>query len=432
MNEEDKLKAMLNELLEQREKGLLNKADFIKSLGEKMMDTLKANFGDVEQLKKNLTILSDEIKTLRGGVKDCNVDQLDGLYKGCWKSAKLAQDFGLYVMGSVMGSTKAIDTLKARGYTVEKANTGGVDTSGGLLIPTQIIDGFIMLIGEYGVARRNAMVIPMTSDTASAFKLTSGLTVTCTAEGVTPDIKAIAAGMLTLNAQEWNVLCAVDRTLDEDAAIMLGSVIGELMAAAFAEQEDAVVFMGDGTSTYFARMGIKGWFTNLTTPKGLLSGSGTSWSALKMKDFTAMLGAIHPKARAKKDDLKWYCSPEFYYNVMLGLADDAGGAALTEMINAEVTGNEKFRGRPVEFVEQMPSATASGQICCYLGNLKRGVYIGDRRETTIEQDRSALFTQRQVAIMGTERIAINVYGCHDVATSGTTKAGTIVALKTTT
>lgn len=420
---------MLQKILDERDKGLITNADLIKKLSEQVTEILKANFGDVEQLKRNLQTLSDEMKTIRGGVKDCNVDQLDGVYKGCWKSARLAQDFGLYVMASVLGSAKAADSLKARGYSITKAQSSSDNPAGGLFVPTQIIDGFIMLLADFGVARREAMVYPMLSDTATAFKLDTGLSVYCTSEGSSPTAQEIKSRLLSMTAKEWNVYVAIDRTLDEDAAIMLGNVIGELMAMAFAEKEDEVLFNGTGTSTYFGIKGIVGWLTSLSSPKGLISGSGSTWSALTIKDHRKLMGTIHPAAW-KGGGPKWYCSPQYYFEVMMGLADAAGGATQTEIIVSEASGQRRFLGLPVEFAP-LPDATATGTLHCVLGNLKRGAMLGDRRSTTIEQSREALFLERQIAILGTERIDINVYGCHDVTMDSKTRAGTIVGLKTT-
>lgn len=427
--DEKELQQKLKELLDKRDKGLLDNEEFIKGLQAKLTEALKASFGDVEQLKKNLQTLSDEIKTLRSGVKDCNVDQLDGIYKGPWKSAKLAQDFGLYVMASAMGSEKAVAILKSRGYGIQKAQTADDNPAGGLFVPTQIIDGFIMLVAEYGIARRDALVYPMGSESAMAFKLDSGLQVYCTQEGSSPTPQEIKSRMLNLTAKEWNVYVAVDRTLDEDAAILLGNVIGELMAMAFAEQEDECLFNGDGTSTYFKIMGITGWLNSLTTPKGLITGAGNSWTALTLANHRKMMGALHPAAW-KGQGPKWYCSPQYYFEKMMTLADNAGGATATDIIIAEASGKRRFLGLPVEFAP-LPSASASAHIPVVLGNLKRGAMLGDRRKTTIERSTEALFLERQIAILGTERIDINVYGCHDVTVDKQTRAGTVVGLKTT-
>lgn len=427
--DEKELMKKLEELLDQREKGLVDKPTVIKALTDKLTETLKANFDDVGQLKKNLETLSAEIKTIRGGVENCNIDQLDGVYKGPWKSARLAQDFGLYVMASVLRSDKAAKTLKSRGYTIEKAAMGDDNPTGGLFVPTQIIDGFIMLLADHGVGRRNAMTLPMTSDSASGFKLDSGLTVYCTAEGVVPDAQTFKNRILNLTAKEWNVYVAIDKTLDEDAAIMLGNVIAELMAMAFAEKEDDIIFNGTGTSTYFGYRGIVGWLTSLTTPKGLISADGNAWSAITLPNHLSMMGELHPDAW-KGEGPKWFCSPQYYFGVMMKLATAAGGATIAELLGSMIAGKRQFLGIPVEFAP-LPSASASGHIPCVLGNLKRGVLIGDRRRTTIEQSQEALFLERQIAVLATERVAINVYGCHDVTTDGTTRAGTIVALKTT-
>jgi HK97 family phage major capsid protein len=176
-------------------------------------------------------------------------------------------------------------------------------------------------------------------------------------------------------------------------------------------------------------MGITGWLLSLTTPKGLISGAGNSWAALTIKNHRSCMGALH-KAAWKGDGPKWYCSPQYYFDVMMSLADAAGGATQTEIIVSESNGKRRFLGLPVEFAP-LPDASASGHIPCVLGNLKRGAMLGDRRKTTIEKSTEALFLERQIAILGTERVDIQVYGCHDVKTDSKTRAGTVVGLKTT-
>ena len=141
------------------------------------------------------------------------------------------------------------------------------------------------------------------------------------------------------------------------------------------------------------------------------------------------MGVLHPGAW-KGEGPAWYCSPQYYFETMMRLADAATGATQTEMIVSEASGRRRFLGLPVDFAP-LPSASASGHIPCVLGNLKRGAMLGDRRQTTIEKSSEALFLERQIAVLGTERIDINVYGCHDVTTDGQTRAGTIVGIKTT-
>ena len=424
---EEKLKEQLKELLDKHTKGLLSNDDFNKALGEKVAEILKDSQGDMDQLKKNIETMSKEIKTLRTGtLADNSAKILDPLYDGCWKSAELARDFGLYVLASVCDSQKALDLLKAKGYDLQKDMSHSDNASGSLLAPTQLLDGIVMLVSQYGKFRQNALVVPMSSDSATGIKLVSGLSVYCVSEGVAPTKSDPAFQPLGLNAKEWSTYVAIDRSLDEDAAIAIGNLVGELIAMAFAQKEDEVGFLGDGTEPYFNHVGVIGQFKKMVaasvTPKGLITGGGTAWSGYTLDHFEQMQARVHDGVN--EDNLKWYCSRRFYYEVMRHAALDKSTNA-EEIISNRVTKKKTFLGDDVEFVAAMPKETGVGQYDCIYGDLKRGANLGDRRSMTIEQSREALFLERQIAILGTERVAFNVYGCGDG-----NNAGTLVALKT--
>jgi HK97 family phage major capsid protein len=424
MNEEQ-IKKMFQDLLDQHQKGLVKDKTFIEAITELAMKTIQESLKleDVDALKKNVKTLQDEIKTLRSGaLVESNTKQLNGLYRGVWKSAELARDFGLFALASVLGSKKAADKLQAKGYILEKSMNADNLTEGGLLVPQQIIDGLIMLIGEYGVFRRNAGVMPMSSDSGTGMRLDSGLTVYCVAAGVAPTESKPGFSAVGLNAKEWLTYTCVDNNLSDDAAIMIGDLLGELIAVAFAEKEDLIGFMGTGIAAHFGFIGIKGQFDALATPAGVITSAYSTWATLVLGDFLSMQGKIHSKGRK---GAKWYCSAMFYYTVMRRLALAAGGVYAKEVEQSDVNETPYFLGKPVEFVEDMPTATATSQLCCFYGDLKRGAWLGDRRQTTIAKSEHYKFAERQTAVLGSERVAITVYGCGD-----DTNAGTIVALKT--
>ena len=107
MNEED-LKKMFQDLLEKHQKGLLKDESFTKALSDLVFKTISESLKleDMETLKKNVNALTDEIKALRSGsLVDSNTKKLNGLYKGVWKNAELAHDFGLYALAAVVGSS---------------------------------------------------------------------------------------------------------------------------------------------------------------------------------------------------------------------------------------------------------------------------------------------------------------------------------------
>ncbi|MCE5186074.1 MAG: phage major capsid protein [Planctomycetaceae bacterium] len=431
MNEEQ-VKALIKGIIDEHQKGLLKNDEFVGKLAEAVKTVIKSSLDDMSTMKKNIEALTTEIKSLRAGsLADGNVKLLDPLYAasgGCWKSAEMARDFGLYCLAAICKSKRATDLLKAKGYTLEeKAMTENDPTSAGLLVPQQILDGLIMMIGQYGKFRRDALVQPMASDSAMGFRLDSGLTVYCVQEGTTPNESKPILGTIGLSAKEWLTYTLVDKSLNEDCAIALGNLLGELIALAFAEKEDFIGFMGDGNSTSFNYIGIVGQFNKMVaagvTPKGLRGGSGSGWAGLVLGDFSALQGDVHDKAEIGEGP-KWYCSKQFYHQVMRKLALSAGGVNAQEVQAGSVNKIKMFLAAPVEFVQSMPTATGTSQICCFYGNLKVGAILGDRRQMTISQSEHYKFAERQLTVLGSERVAICVYGCGDGD-----KAGTIVALK---
>jgi len=420
--DEEQLKELLSKMLGDHQKGLLGNDDFIKNLSGLIKDQLTDDFSDIKTLKSNLETLTTEIKTLRNfNNEPCVIPEK--LYKGIWGSPVLARDFGLFVLASVAGSEKATEMLVAKGYKLEKDFNEQDNTEGAILAPTQFIDTLIMLVESYGKFRANVHTYPMTSDSAVAPMLTGLLQVYCPAAGVSPEKSDAGFKPVGLGAKEWVTFCAIDKNLDEDAAISIGNLIGELIALAFALKEDEVGFMGDGTSQYFNHVGICGALAAAELA-GLIEGSGNSWAGLTLQDFNDLVGTL-PDSADDGINIKWYCSRKFYYSVMRPLALAAGGTTAEEVQKGDSSPEKFFLSYRVEFVHVMPKVSAADQICCIFGNLKQGALLGDRRRVTIETSNEALFTQRQIAIMGTERVAITVFGVGDA-----NDAGPICGLKT--
>lgn len=423
------IKKQMQDVLVEHEKGLLTNDGFIQKLGESLMKVLGDDYKDIPKLRDNLKAMSAEIKNIRAFYCGQQTKMLNGLYDGIWKSAEMARDFGLFVLASVFNSTKANELLMAKGYILEKDMTAADNATGGILVPTQIIDGLIMLIKQYGVIRRNALIMPMTSDSGIGMRLDSGLMVYCPGAGVVPDKSSPGFSPVGLSAKEWVTYVLIDNALAEDAAIMLGDLVGELIALAFAQKEDEIGFLGDGTSTYFNYIGIKQALANVSGgAKGIIVGaeSGTGWDSFDLQDFLDIQGEVH-EAADDNINLKWYCSRKFYLSKMCSLALAQGGSTADEIITGRVTKQKAFLGDPVEFSSAMPRTSAATQYSCFYGNLRRGMILGDRRQQAIAQSTHYKFAERQLTILGTERVAVTVYG------QGTSdEAGTICALKSKT
>ncbi len=401
-----------------------------KEKNDKLFETAQKT---VEELKKANDAVVAQIKMLRS-TRFAPLKTSSGMYNGFWGDLETAKNFGKFILAEVFGDVKAGEYLDAIGIERKhivgdkiKAMGEDVDTTGGILVPSEFIPHLVLLIEKYGVYRRNALEWPMGGAEATAPKLSSGLTVYCPSAGVAPATSDPAFRGVGMQAKKWMTLTAIDSELDEDAAIAIGEVVGFLIAQAFAQQEDKVGFLGDGTSTYFGHVGITGALravdATIANIKSLVVASGNAYSEIVLTDFEGLIGTLPDYA--DNGDAKWYAHRYFYMTIMVKLALAAGGTSATEIIAGRGVREKTFLSYPVEFTQVMPKAEANSQICTIFGNLKLGAYMGDRRKLTIDKSKEAYFTTDQVGIRGTERVAPTVHGVGD-----TTDAGPITALIT--
>ncbi len=386
----------------------------------------------VEELKAANDDLLKKIKLIQSN-RFAAIRTPSGLYNGMWGDLETAKNAGLFIMASVFKNKKAAEQLDAKGIELEmftedkeKAMGEDVGSTGGILVPTELLPILILLIEKYGVFRRNALEYPMGSDSAVAPKLSSGLTVYCPGAGVSPTASDLAFQPVGLNAKKWITLTALDTELNEDAAIAIGELIGYMIGQAFARKEDEVGFLGDGTSTYFGHLGIAGALravdATIGNIKSLVVAAGNAYSEITLANFDTVVGTLPDSA--DDGDAKWYCSRLFHLTVMVRLALAAGGVNATEIITGRGVREKSYLGYPVEYC-CLPKAEANDQIPALLANLKRGAYLGDRRKLTIDRSTEAYFATDQIGIRGTERVAPAIHGVGD-----TTDAGPIVGLIT--
>jgi len=293
----------------------------------------------------------------------------------------------------------------------------GEVSEGGALVPIEQAAWIIQKLGIYGRFRRNVVTFPMGSSSMLVPKIETDLTVYSPGEGVEIQDSDMSFQQLSLVPRKFACLCAVSNELVEDSIIAVGEIIGASMARSIAKKEDEIGFCGDGTSTYFAMTGITGMLRHvdpvIANIKGLKVGTGNAWSELTLADFEDVVSILPDDA---DDGARWYCNRKFYYSVMHKLAVAAGVANLFEILSP--IKQRYFLGYPVEFTSVMPGAEANSQICALLGDLAIGAYIGERRQLTIARSTDVLFKNDQLAIRGTERIAISVYGCGDTSEPG--------------
>jgi len=343
-------------------------------------------------------------------------------------AAEKAYGFGMFCLG-LAGNKTAQNWCGQKGF-FSSYQTEGANGYGGYLVPGPLSRDIIDLRNQYGVFRRNAKLVAMTSDTLSIPRRTGGLTSYYPGEAGTITSSVKTWDLVKLSTKKLAVLTAFSNELNQDAIAPLGDDLANEISWQFAFDEDSAGFNGDGTSTYGGIFGVVEKLSALNGVDdggGLVLATGNAYSEIVIGDFLAMLGRIPAYALP---GAKWYCSNSFFASVMLKIAYAGGGVTGAELLSGSMA--RQFLSYPVELSEVMPTSEGNSQICCLFGDLSKAASFGDRTNgVVIDYSNSAtingknLFESDMGAIRGVERFDINV---HDVGTASA--AGPVVGLIT--
>ena len=405
--------------------------------GEPVIGTPEESLKDTETLKG---LVSDAIKSEIAKIekeRPANKSVIDAddianhEYKGLFPNRKMAWAFGNLAMAcNPKWATRCTQKVTDAGFAVTKALSEGVGSSGANLVPDVFVPTLINLTEQYGVLRRNAQVVPMSTDNESWPVLAGDVTVYYPGEGGTITASDITVGSAGLSAKKAAALEVISSELGEDAAITVGEIIAESMGRKFAQAQDQAGFIGDGTSTYGGTRGVAARLTGLNSTiayiAGLVVASGNLFSEFAIGDFESVVGKLPQYAEA---NAKWFTHKLTYFTTAYRVAMAAGGANATEMITGVIGRNPTFFGSSVEFTQVMPKADANSQVAMIYGDMRLATLFGDRRVFTLEQSRDAYFTTDQIGIRATERRAINVHSVGNANATATSRVeGPVIGL----
>lgn len=299
------------------------------------------------------------------------------------------------------------------------------NTAGGYFVPEAIDYAVVELAEQFGMFRRLAERVPMSTETVKSPRWTTGQTAYWIAQGNSPTQSDPAWDMIELVAKDLATMSKMLRQLNEDAIIDLGDKVAMASAVAFAEGEDDAGFNGTGTSTYG---GITGLLTKLVlaaNAASLVTATGhTTLGALTLTDFWTVVGKL---PRYPGIMPVWMCHQEVYAASMGPLQTAAGGVTAQDIANG---GTPKFLGYPVEFCQKMPRAASvtSGVTGIAFGDLGMAAKFGDRRQRTFETGFvNTDFTDQKITLLCTERVDINIHTIVDPRNSS--NPGPVLGLK---
>ena len=333
------------------------------------------------------------------------------------RAADQAYTAGMWFKATIFDSAEAKDWCKSHGISVSKAQGEGIDTSGGFLVPEELLANIIVLREQFGVFRRECQVVPMGSDTLNWPRRTGGLTAFFTGENTAVTESQASWDNVNLTAKKLAVLTRMSNEISEDAVISVADwLVGEI-AYAFALKEDDTGWNGDGTSSYGGMRGVTTLFADGNHTAGQYQVSSATLTSMVLKDLTGTMGVLPQYAIG---NAKWSMSQQMFYSVVATITAGAGGNRL-DVLTEPV--NPRLLGFPVVFSQKLPVATpGSGKAMFLFGDLAKAAAMGERRGVTIKRSDHRYFENDQIGLLGTERFDINA---HDIG--DTTNAGPLVA-----
>jgi HK97 family phage major capsid protein len=323
-----------------------------------------------------------------------------------------AMNFGHWCRAQ-MGSRKSLDFCDRHGI-VSKAHVEGTNSAGGFLVPDEFETELINLREEFGVFRRNSKIVPMTTEVHYLPKRTGTLSVYYPGEATAGTESTQTFAQVTMTAKKAMILTTVSSELQEDAFVNIADDLAGEIAYAFANSEDSQGFTGTGAP-----------FTGLASSLGAAGThdvtATTGFSDVTNSDVTDLM-ALLPQY-ADTPNCKFYMHKSVFHAIFERLFVAANGFSGTEY---RAGGQPTILGYPVEFTQVMPSSYTADDIIAYFGDLSLATKFGDRRATEIALSDSGLdaFKQDEIAVRGTERIAIQVHDAGDGS-----NAGPIVGMK---
>jgi HK97 family phage major capsid protein len=316
---------------------------------------------------------------------------------------------------SIMGNRKATDWVKNH----IKANEG-TDSAGGYTVPDPLSSDLIYLREQFGIARQNCRIYPMSSDTLRVPNATASTTVYYPGENTAITLSDMTFAQVSLTAKKAAVLTQVSKELAEDSIIDFGASLARDMAYVLAKEEDRVVFNNatDATTSIdgclWAVYNANATKANIASLVQFTTGQTITY-APTLTNLATMVGRLPTYAA----NAKWYMHKEIWYNAIAPLLNALSGNAILDLQQA-FGAQPKLFGYDVVFVQNMQKTLAASTPYILLGDLSVGTAFGDRRSVTIEVSDQQYFKEDALAFKATERYAFSAFDIGNV--SGTASA----------
>lgn len=248
----------------------------------------------------------------------------------------------------------------------------GTDAQGGYLVPPEFVNDVFSITEEYGIARRDCLVIPMARLVKNIQALASGITVYWPSEGSAITKSEPTFGRTVLTAKKVAALVANTEEFFEDSGVEVYQLIAALVGEKVAEAEDNKLFRGTGSSPAIYGILTKSGVNVVTMDTG-------SFADVTLKDMKNLPNALTKGARTGG---KYY----LHYNTLYHLSEERNNEGGYVWPNPNGAYPDRLAGWAWEDSEELPSDSDDAvdtAFACF-GNLKKAVAFGDRKQLAVK------------------------------------------------
>jgi HK97 family phage major capsid protein len=417
------------EQLSERRQTILATARELASSPEGDMAQVKSLMSEAEGIAQRI----EAIKSLGEMAPVAKPAQIDepwksgGVTKNPFTGTREEANYKAYAFGqwarAIAGNRKAAEWVKNN----LKAQSEGTTTAGGFTVPDPLSSDLIYLREQYGIARQNCKIYPMSSDTLLVPNATASTTVYYPGENTAITASDLTFAQVSLVAKKMAVLTQVSKELAEDSIIDFGATLARDMAFVMAKEEDRVVFNNAVDSSsgidgiLYAVNNLSATKTSIASLVQFTTGQTITYSPT-LTNLAKMVGKLPTYAA----NPKWYMHREIFFNAIAPLLQGLSGNAIGDIQNAYGQAPTLY-GYPVVFVQNMQKTLAASTPYILFGDLSVGTVFGDRRGVTIEVSDQRYFVEDALAFKGTERFAFSAFDIGNVtATAANQVPGALI------
>jgi len=319
---------------------------------------------------------------------------------------------GKWLLATICERTASREWCDRKGVAITKAQSEGMGSSGGFLVPTELENAILDLRDTFGAFRRRACVWPMGSDSSLFPRRTGTAAAYFIAEGAAASSTSTNMDGVALTAKKLGAMVTLSSELNEDAIVDMVDYVATEVAWALAAKEDDCAFNGDGTSTYGGMTGLGKLVLDGNHAKAKVTAASghNTYGLLDSSDLGNMIAGIKASAMPRA---AWYVSSVGFALTFARIAAATGGLLTPGMVDGIPT--QFYNGFPVILTQKLPqiATTLSGQMMMAFGDMYGAAVMGQRRGLTIARSDHRYLENDQMAVLVTERFDAVIHDAGD-------------------